>query len=240
MRALSASELLYVWEVGLNQSCLHQALLLLAATCPDIPQKQLAQLSIGQRDNLLLTLREWTFGSHIQSLAICPKCGERLELAFEIADIRVSNPKLGETLSLNFADYDIEFRLPNSFDLITITANKAEPRALLERCLVQVSHDGEARDSKQLPTNVTNALVEQMAQADPQADVQLNLSCPACSYQWQSTFDIVSFFWSEINAWAIRILREVHILASAYGWQEADILAMSPYRRQLYLKMVGK
>ena len=79
-----------------------------------------------------------------------------------------------------------------------------------------------------------------MAQADPQADVQLALSCPACSHQWQSVFDIVSFFWSEMNAWAYRILREVHILASAYGWREADILAMSPYRRQLYLKMVSK
>ena len=79
-----------------------------------------------------------------------------------------------------------------------------------------------------------------MAEADPQADIQLALSCPACGHQWLSTFDIVSFFWSEINAWAYRILREVHILASAYGWREADILAMSPYRRQLYLEMVSK
>ena len=78
-----------------------------------------------------------------------------------------------------------------------------------------------------------------MAQADPQADVQLALSCPVCGHKWQTAFDIVSFFWSEINAWAARILREVHILAWGYGWREADILALRPWRREVYLEMVS-
>jgi hypothetical protein len=52
-------------------------------------------------------------------------------------------------------------------------------------------------------------------------------------------FDIASYFWDEINAWANRILREVHILASRYGWSERDILALSPWRRQFYLDMVN-
>ena len=69
--------------------------------------------------------------------------------------------------------------------------------------------------------------------------LELALSCPSCRHQWQATFDIVSFFWSEINAWAHRSLQEVHTLALAYGWREADILAMSPWRRQFYLKMVS-
>jgi hypothetical protein len=34
------------------------------------------------------------------------------------------------------------------------------------------------------------------------------------------------------------VLREVHILASAYGWREDDILAMSPARRRIYLEML--
>ncbi len=53
-------------------------------------------------------------------------------------------------------------------------------------------------------------------------------------------FDIVSFLWNELNAWAIRTLREVHILASAYGWSETDILAMSPWRRQFYLEVLER
>lgn len=91
----------------------------------------------------------------------------------------------------------------------------------------------------QLPESVITALSQRMAGADPQADVHLALDCPDCGHQWRAAFDIVSFFWSEIGVWAKRVLREVHILASAYGWREDDILAMSPWRRQVYLEMLG-
>ena len=78
-----------------------------------------------------------------------------------------------------------------------------------------------------------------MADADPQADVRLALDCPACGHKFLAAFDVVAYFWSEINAWAYRLLGEVHTLASAYGWREDDILALSPWRRHVYLEMVG-
>jgi hypothetical protein len=31
----------------------------------------------------------------------------------------------------------------------------------------------------------------------------------------------------------------VHVIASAYGWSERDILAMSAARRRLYLDVIG-
>lgn len=34
------------------------------------------------------------------------------------------------------------------------------------------------------------------------------------------------------------LLYDVHLLAQAYGWSEASILAMSPKRRQTYLDWV--
>ena len=52
--------------------------------------------------------------------------------------------------------------------------------------------------------------------------------------------DIASFVWSEIHAWAIRLLHDVHALALAYGWREVDILTMSPWRRQAYLELIGQ
>lgn len=240
MRALSAGELLTVWEKGLMQQPVKRALALLTAACPEISPSQLAQLSIGQRDTLLLTLRSGTFGSQIQSLATCGKCGENLELNFSVTDICTSPPTPSETFSLRVAGWDIEFRLPNSLDLMAPTSLDNQPRTLLERCLLQVKEHEEIQPVEKLPDEIASTVITQMAKLDPQADVLLNLCCPACGHQWQSTFDIVSFFWSEIHAWAIRTLREVHILASTYGWGEAEILAMSPYRRQLYLEMVGR
>jgi hypothetical protein len=233
-------------------------LLLLVAAYPEIPPAALAQLSIGRRDAYLLALREAIFGSHLVSLAVCPTCHERLELTFDVADIRAEAPLIPlsvaergpggevqeavEIFSVNVAGYEVRFRLPNSLDLTAVAGNEdvtTTPHLLLERCLLRVSYHDEEQPVEQLPAHVIEAVAARMAQVDPQAEVLLALTCPLCGQQWQATFDIVSFFWSEINAWAYRLLHEVHTLASAYGWCEADILAMSPWRRQFYLEMVS-
>lgn len=242
MQVLLASELLAVWEQGLSQGPLQRALTLLAAACPGINVDTLANLSIGQRDARLLTLREWTFGPQLVCLAICPQCGEQLEAACNVDDIRAGTEiETSEPLSLSIAEHEVRFRLPNSVDLLSVAniEDLAGSRQLLfERCLLAAGYHGEDRSAEQLPAHVVEAIIDHMAQVDPQADVELSLCCPGCNHDWLATFDIISFFWSEINAWAYRILREVHVLASAYGWRESDILAMSAQRRQIYLELV--
>jgi hypothetical protein len=249
MQAVSASEWLRVWEEGLNQSPPERALTMLAAACPEATWEDLARLSIGQRDARLLALRELAFGSTMAGLAACPACGEQLEFDLNAADIltgpsREQEPGCGEV-----AGYRVQFRLPDSLDLLaaatqgTSTPSGARDSAarglLLERCLLSVSENGEEVAVDQLPAEVAEAVGNWIAQADPQADVQLDLNCPACLHRWQAVFDIAAFFWNELDAWAYRILRQVHVLASAYGWREADILALSPWRRQCYLEMVS-
>ncbi len=81
-------------------------------------------------------------------------------------------------------------------------------------------------------------LGERMASADPMAETRLTLRCPECGEEWEETFDIVSFFWAEIEAQAKRLLFEIHTLALAYGWTESEILSLSEPRRALYLEMV--
>ena len=51
-------------------------------------------------------------------------------------------------------------------------------------------------------------------------------------------FDIGYLLWKEIDAWAIRLLRDIHDLALTYGWGEAEILNMNPWRRNCYLEML--
>jgi hypothetical protein len=242
MRALSVQELLGVWERGAAQHPLARALTLLFTAGADDSWEALKQLSIGRRNARLLTLREWMFGSRLTALAICPSCDERLELDFDSTDIRAASENESPELSLTMEGYDLRFRVPNSQDLYSIADQDdaiTARRALLERCLLSIDQTGEARDAASLPVPIVDAIAVRMAQADPQANVELALECPKCACQWQARFDIVPFFWSEINAWALRVLREVHVMASAYGWREADILALSPQRRQFYLDLIG-
>lgn len=243
MRALSTTELLTAWENGLGKAPVERALTLLAAACPEMSIDTLANLALGQRDGQLLKLRESTFGSEMNCLMVCPNCSERLELNVAVPDILVE-PQEAETQALSLAveDYELEFRLPNSLDLLYLSG-KADtarsPYLLLERCLLSVQLAGEQLTVEHLPTDVIDAVERRMEQADPLADIRLAVSCPSCGHQWQSVFDIVSFFWCELNAWASRILHEVYILASAFGWSERDILALTPVRRQYYLEMVS-
>lgn len=148
-----------------------------------------------------------------------------------------------DVLSLSVGDHEARFRLPNSQDLLEAVRSEdleSVRQHLLQRCLLGIYRQGQETAVDSLPDGMIQAVLERMEQADPQANLRLELSCPACNHSWQAAFDIVSFFWNEIGAWAVRMLREVHALASAYGWREADILAMSPRRRQAYLELISQ
>jgi hypothetical protein len=243
MRALSAPELLDVWELGLSSTPIQRVVTLLAAVWRE-PPDAIAQLSVGQRDTRLLLLRERLFGSQVVCVATCPVCGERLELNFTTADVRQGTDTESEdALSVNVDGYVLRFRLPNSLDQIAIAdcpdAHAARQR-LLERCLATGELHGETVAVCELPTEVVDAVAQRMAQADPQGDVQLALVCPRCNHRWEAGFDVSAFLWSEITAWAHRILGDVQSLAAAYGWREADILTMSAWRRQFYLNGIGR
>lgn len=244
-QSISAAKLLEVWERGQHQMHPEKALTLLAAAHPDVSRETLATLTIGQRDARLIVLRERLFGMQFTSLTDCPACGERLELSFNVLDMRASPAgEPDETLSLNRSGYELQLRLPNSLDLLALTgcSSTAEMRArLLERCVSGISHRGRSEPVahlKEVSPEIVELAIERIAEADPQADVEVNLLCPCCEHGWQTNFDIVSYLWTELSAWATRLLREVHLLASTYGWRESDILSMSPWRRRRYLELV--
>ncbi len=243
MRTLSASELLSIWERGPDQSPVEWALTLLDAAHPDTSLDELAKLPVGQRNGLLMRLREWTFGPQLHSVAACANCRERLELDVSVSDLQAA-PEMAPTDELSFSadSFKVRFRLPDSLDLAAVLgpSDVATVRLmLLQRCVLSVHHDSDEKAIDELPEPIVAMIAERMEQADPQANIQLSLACPTCRHESQVTFDIVTYFWNEINAWAQDALRDVHILASAYGWRESDILSMNPWRRQLYLEMIN-
>lgn len=243
MREPSAPELLRIWERGRTLAPVQRALELLAAAYPETSPDTLAGLSVGRRDATLLRLRERFFGPRVAGLVGCPRCGGDVELTFEIADVLVNSAAEEEAeVTLRVDGYEVRFRLPDSGDLAVAVEQPdvAGARELLRRrCLVSALHDGRSARYDELPPAVLESVDERLAKADPLADIQLAVSCPWCEHNWQSGFDVVSFLWTEIDAWARRVLYEVHTLARAYGWREWDILALSAFRRQLYLQMVG-
>lgn len=250
MRCPSAAELLGAWERGLGQAPAERGLTLLGAVLPEAASQDLARLSIGRRDAYLLSLREQAFGPKLQSLATCPACSERVELSLSTQDLRALSAAdasgvseaAGDELSLDVGDYAVHCRLPNTLDLLAVAETKepeAARSALVDRCFLTVERRGEAIPPAELPPGVAEAVVARMSEADQQADVRLAMACPGCGHRWEAAFDILSYLWRELGAWAVRTLHEIHALASAYGWSERQILELSPARRRAYLELVA-
>ena len=243
MGQLSASRLLVVWEQGLSATPVERALLLLSAAQAEESWDALSKLSIGARDARLLKLRAETFGSSLQAMCSCPHCGEVVEMSLDVEDILLDMPEVEDgLLSLTEGIYHVYFRLPDSRDLAALAAvgdRSLAARQLFQQCLIEAREDGRIVSLDALPSDVTEAVAERIAGVDAQSNIELEMACPACSHTWVSPFDIAAFFWLEISAWAKRMLRDVHMLACAYGWSEEAILALSPARRQTYLEMVS-
>ena len=251
MRHVSAAELVSAWERTLGRPPVDQALVLLSLGSPGGSSEALAQLSVGERDAGLLSLREQLFGPRLTSVTRCPQCGQRLELTFEVDDLRRPAAAVpaapGGVLELVAGGYQVRFRLPNSADLASAGV-VADPDAarehVLERCIQSIARTGAAGADREdagctrLPASVTDAIVARMSEADPQSDTRLDVSCPDCRHRWVAVFDITAYLMREVHDWVVHVLQDVHILARAYGWHEADILAMTAARRQAYLQLV--
>jgi hypothetical protein len=242
MRPLPPADLLDAWERGFHQPASWQALVLLGVAAPDQASDALAGMSIGQRDACLLSLRESHFGPRVTGIVTCQACGEQIEVDFDIRQVRASPPADGEiALSVSELGYRVDFRLPGTGDIPFSVHDgdvEATRRALFERCVVAAYHDGRAVSPASVPPQVVEAVEARMGEADPQADIRLALACSECAFEWEAAFDIATFLWTEVDVWARRTLFEVHLLASAYGWGESDILALSSPRRRFYLEAV--
>jgi len=238
VRAPTAAELLGVWERSADSGPVARANALLELAAPDEPVRDLA---LGERDARLLELRELLFGEALDGAADCARCGETLAFSLSTEAVRAGNGAFEKELTVSASGYDLRFRLPTVADLAAASSSGdlADTRArLLERCVLTASHAGHEAAPASLPPSVVEALAELMAEADPLGDLRVALTCPACGNAWAAVFDIAAWLWSEIEAWARRLVVEVHTLASAYGWSEGEILALGA-RRELYLDLVA-
>lgn len=220
-----------MWERGEGQRPSRRALALLSAAADDEPS--LAALPVGRRDAALLDLRVQLFGDAFSGLTTCPACGEDVELTFDSTEV-IREARSDVDPHVTLAGHEIVVRAPTTDDLAAVEAMSdlaAARAALLARCIAPA-------EASALPDELTDAIVERLAQLDPQADVALDVTCPACAHEWREPFDIVTFFWSEVAVAAKRLLGEVHELAFAYGWSEHDILGLSSARRNAYLELV--
>lgn len=224
----------------------------LVARCLADGDSQAQSLTVGDREAVLLHLRRLSLGDAMDCVLRCPvvSCGESLEFQLHVSDLLVPSAARGadseaRTVSLE-ADggrFSVAFRTPTAADVDDAAALASEDVgraafAIFERCVIGAQRDGAAIGAAEVPAAVRAAVETAMAAADPQAEVQLAMQCPACGAEFTSMFDAAAFFLRELDQRATRTLHDVHVLAQHYHWSEADILRMPARRRARYIELV--
>ncbi len=234
MLNLSPARILEVWESGARRHPLDRALLLLHQMRPDAVLPDLADLSIGQRDQLLLTLRRKLFGRELPGYVDCPACRTRLEFTLDTEAFRSA---------ANHHPVEVDglcVRQPTSRDLASVM-NEPDPEQaayrLAQRCCVTAAE--ESPHALPVLSAAQVAKIEStLAEIDTVADSVLDFTCTHCHHTWQTPFDIGDYLWREIDRYAGKLMQDIHMLARAYGWHERDILELSDVRRAAYIDRV--
>jgi hypothetical protein len=232
MPGLSAADIVRVWERGAGQHPIDRALTMLEAGGSAAGEAALDDLPIGERNRRLLDVRARTFGGTLEALATCSSCSSRVEIHLDVASLASGS----HAARAATADATVDVRALTSRDLAA-AAGCADPdaaRLLLARRAV----DGGAATAVLDDVPHADAIAHRLEEIDPLAVVTFDVTCPVCESSWESELDVAQFLWVEIETEALRVLRDVHVLAAAYGWREADILAMTPLRRRAYLELV--
>jgi hypothetical protein len=239
MHALSNTDFLSLWERGRQMHPLDRGLLAIYVAFPEIAAESVADWPLGRRNRALVELRCSCFGSTLRAWTACAQCGEKVEFKLDArAMMAAGDPDHApDTLTIG----EDTFRLPTSRDLAAILVDESAARdpasgalRLARSCILNTTDSKGSRWSEEQ----LDEIGEKMAEADPLAEILTEFNCPACTAACKGALDLPAFLWTEIEAEVRRLLHDVHLLASGYGWTEAEILALSEPRRRLYTEMV--
>lgn len=177
-----------------------------------------AHLPIGVADRRLLAASEEVTGGTLDVTASCPECGARTTLSLTATSVGRhvwASVRTGQAGGL---------REPSYADLL---ACAGEPAAILDLCRL-----GAAGSEKAGGTWADLDLAEQSL-AGP-----LRSTCVECGAPVTVDDDVVAMVLRAVANVCADFDREVHLLASTYGWDLSTIEALPDQRRQRLAALV--
>ncbi len=232
---MTPDRLLNVWEQGARRHPIDRALLLFSLARPEAPAEGLADLPLGTRNAVLMTLQCDHFSSRLSAWLDCLSCGERMEFELDAAQLPPTKAEIIDPIEVD----GHRFQRPTSRHLVRLASGNEDPEVAARQLLRDCAQDADAlpQDEANL-TELLRHAETAIETADPWVNITLDVCCPACGQKDEADFDIASYLWNEIEQYARRLLTDIHVLAQAYGWTETEILALSEMRRAVYLEKV--
>lgn len=209
-------------------------------------------LTIGDREALLLQLHRLALGEQMPCVLDCPapSCTERLELSLSVGELLLPpypNPTESHDVTIRDADtsYRVHFRAPTGRDQevaseIALRDVTEARRELLRRCILNVVELETGSDVAVWPEalDAHAQMSTAIGEADPQAELGINLKCPGCGQGFQTILDAGTYVHERLASRFRDLYREVHLLAFYYHWRETEILGLATERRRAYARLL--
>lgn len=188
------------------------------------------QLSVGTRLKRLLQITRETTRTAALSLRLnCsgPGCREILEVELSFSDLDPLHDEAADGELLRFpGDSAVALRRPTGDDLRRWRAEGAHPDTLFLDLATN-------RAASPLPPAEVCAAA--LSEFDALVGFEVLTECPQCRKRTSLPVDLETLALRQLEAVQQGLFAENHRLASAYGWSEADILAVPRRRRLRYL-----
>jgi len=198
--------------------------------------------TVGVRIAALLRVLALTEGNEraISAMLRCtkPQCGETFEVELSVGDLLPAQPAgnvaAAEPIAISLqTGRSALLRRPTGRDLGNWRAFHHATRgeaiaAMINELLIDGSIDPDDEPM----------VAEVMAEHDPLIAFAVACTCPVCGADSEKRIDLEEIVLARLNARQRALLREVHVLASRYGWSEREILGIAPARRARYLQMI--
>ena len=192
--------------------------------------EDLSGQTLATWEGALLDLRAAVMGPRVEAELACPACGVRVALIFPVRDLPRQAPTppeaplpLHDLTAGDLAALEAAGLLGEA--ALTFLVTRA---AGIDVDAAQAALSGPDRDA------LTAALEVRVAGLS----LDLATRCTDCAAPIEAPFDVAAFLDAELQARAARVLDEVHLIATAYHWSEAEILGLTFRRRQDYIARI--
>ncbi len=199
-------------------------------------------LPIGRRLEALLDLVALSDNRAFTAAFPCSGCGQTLESELSLSDLIEHQRRLvkGGPVAVRVANAVLELKLPTGDDLRRWEAAPVDETRMIRELVVDRDAGDRVLGQGEIPDAWRAAVDDAMASADPLVDFRLLSSCPDCGAETEIGFDLQRFALERLEQRQRRLLDEIHLIASAYHWSEAELVALTPVRRAQYLARIRK
>ncbi|MFU8874996.1 hypothetical protein [Micromonospora sp. SL4-19] len=230
-RGPNARDLARLWPLGRSRGAGPRVGALLVR----LDGEQARRDALGVQNQRMLALHRDIVGRPIEAVVGCPGCNAENEFVVPVEQIcALPKPSPEAAVRLKVGDSEVRFRLPTVADLEVLAGSSYA--AGIQRLAARTCLES---DPPSLGAADLARLAQEWEALDPAGSIRVDLNCAECARPIAANVDPAEFVARDLDRTVESLLREVDVIARAYGWSEDAILGLAAERRRWYVELIG-